>query len=135
MKYCPNCSAELDDQASVSFCPNCQASFGPASAWRPTDAPVGEFRRFKRVEPKAKEVHAPAGPMNPFGEVLLRLFIGGIGCVILGVLAVLSAVPYGGRSDFVSLFLLSPLLLVIWALFPLQRLFKKNGKTGHDNAS
>ena len=72
-----------------------------------------------------------SGPMNPFLEVVLRLFLGGMVWVVLGVLAALSALPYGGGNGvFITLFVLSPLGLLAWALFPLHRLFKSSENGG-----
>jgi hypothetical protein len=131
--FCPNCSAALDDQEHSKLCWNCGAVFGEGSAWKPTAAPVGEFRKFTPPRQKKRtDTVAPAGPMNPFAEVLLRLFLGGILWVVLGVLAALSVMPYGGRSGFVTLFMLSTWGLLAWVFFPLLRLFTSSRKEERD---
>lgn len=93
--------------------------------------PVGEFRQFSSRQKNNLETVAASGPMNPFLQVLLRLLLGSIVWVVLGVLVILSALPYGGgNGDLLRLFAFSPLGLLAWALFPLRRLFKssENGK-------
>ena len=54
MPFCPNCSADLKS-SPVFLCWNCEATFVAADGWKPTDAPVGTFRAFKRPAPAASE--------------------------------------------------------------------------------
>ena len=125
--FCPNCSAEINGLEHSESCWNCGASFEEGSAWEPTEVPVGEFRKFASKQKKETVSVVASGPMNPFLEVVLRLFLGSMAWGVLGMLAALSALPYGGGNGngvFVTVFVLSPLVLLAWALFPLHRLFK-----------
>jgi len=58
--------------------------------------------------------------------------MGGILWVVLGVLAALSVMPYGGKSGFVTLFALSTWVLLAWALLPLHRFFTSSQKGKRD---
>ena len=129
--FCPNCSAEINGLEHSESCWNCGASFEEGSAWEPTEVPVGEFRKFASKQKKETVSVVASGPMNPFLEVVLRLFLGGMVWVVVGVLAALSALPYGGGNGvLITLVVLSPLGILAWVLFPLHRLFKpsENGR-------
>jgi len=57
--YCPNCSAELQDQ--LIQCWNCGAAFGSGSSWQPTATPNGQFQPRDRVAavPESPIIAAP----------------------------------------------------------------------------
>jgi hypothetical protein len=62
----------------------------------------------------------------------MRLFVSCIGSFALLVVAVLSALPYGGGSFFVGLWLPASIALFIWSLLPLERLFSPKDSETHD---
>ena len=92
------------------------------SAWQPVPQPPGEFRKYQ--QPSNPERY-PEKEVHPVGKVIARLMMGSIGWLMLGGLALLSAIPYGGGSKpLFDLWHLSGIALIVWALMPLTRLFK-----------
>jgi hypothetical protein len=113
MFYCPNCSGELDSKL-VGSCWNCQATFdGPEGTWLPVDNPPGEFRpQGKGLPPNIK--------ISPAGRFILRLAAGFVIWIVLGFIAIGSAIPYGGGSKMLfGVWLLSTVVLLFWALMAL----------------
>ncbi len=109
MPFCPVCSAELRD-SNPSECWNCGADFSSPKAWKPLAKPTGTFH--------ASEADADAQEQGSrVGAFLVRLILGFLLWCALGVLALGSAVPYGGGSSvLLGLWFLSTLVLPLWAL-------------------
>ena len=117
MPFCPNCSAELSTDAQA--CWNCRADFGSGSAWQPTENPLGTFRSFSPVRKRKTEWH-------PVFDFLFRTVGAVLAWFALGVIALLSAIPYGGGSkELFAMWWLSVPILLVWAAMPLGRLFTR----------
>ena len=61
----------------------------------------------------------------------MRLVVGGAGWMLLGAMAGLSGIPYGGSSPWATLFSLSTVVVIVWALLPFKSLLKRRRDSGH----
>lgn len=132
MLHCPNCAAELD-KTDTAACWNCEASFEGESSFRPLAQPNGPFRPFPRraSQPIQKDARA-VGPMNPFAATLLRAVLAAVVWLVLGAIAVLSVLPYGGTSVWVTLFGILSIAILPWTLAPLLGLFARRPKPSEE---
>jgi hypothetical protein len=107
MAFCPVCSAELKTGA-LGDCWNCGADFTSPLAWKPVDRPPGTFTR------RTTEAALPSQSRWP--AFFKRLALGFAVWCVLGLLAVLSAIPYGGGGAFVAVWVLGTIFIPVWAL-------------------
>lgn len=64
--YCPNCSARLEPKPQT--CWNCRANFEAGSRWKPTPHPLGEFKEFRKPQPKSVRIPEQAAPSLPSNQ-------------------------------------------------------------------
>ena len=107
MLFCPVCSAEVKP-SPVRDCWNCGADLCSPLAWRPVDSPPGKYSKRSAVAEPSSQSRWPV--------FLGRVAIGFVVWCVLGLLAMLSAVPYGGGGAFVAVWVLGTIFIPLWAL-------------------
>lgn len=113
--FCPHCRIALPNGEQTSECPSCKADFGPSASWGPVTNNKGKWVPRPRMEQKDEPSISYA-----LGLLFIRLILGALGLLVVTVVALLSAMPYGGGNR--DLFVLGWTVLVVvpfWAAAPL----------------
>lgn len=115
MARCPQCDRPVE--LNAERCGSCLAVFNTNRGWRPLPENTNEAVELKRLYPDAAPTLG-----GIVGMVVARLFLAFLAVAGFWVLAVLSAIPYGGGNrDLIAFTATFTLFMFAWALLPLVR--------------